>query len=226
MSVADRNGGASYRWTILATSPVPVIAMGFSGDRSLLNDILDDLLINIAGQPCLFRSVDLERLGDVLDNAASGMPDDEVIWASVSPDDETGVGTGDAVLLAYLDDGLARSWLHLPRGTRSADMELLSSVFPTCLVQDDGTFWLSHLPEHDGRIGPDNDEDRFGYVLLPGDALDAVALILVLGMEIEVVDAMARSALRRCKTRTWSVDPDTETKLNRWLSADCLDEAE
>jgi hypothetical protein len=138
-----------------------------------------------------YRGVELDRLPTILSTGIDVEPSDAVLYVSTLEKALEYGGLPKAVIV--LDpDHLERTWRTLPADSAAEEVERIQQTYPTKLTSTDGTkLWCSRLSEDDPRITTDYETAYARWI--PGDPLEALQAVFVLGTPAFVEDFLAAS---------------------------------
>jgi hypothetical protein len=199
-----------FQAAYLANAPRPIIAVqgdyrglnrefiGYLG--SLVETLFKDRYWHLA------RCVDFKRLSTVLQTGTDVEPSDSPMYLStIEKAMEYGNGFDDEtykLMLLYNHLFMKKTYRQIFPDTPSDKIEEYKKTYPTALYDDAGNLcWLSRLKQNAPQIGKDY-EVEYGF-WIPGDPLEALKAIFILGTDMNSIVKQAEPLILGCKNIQW-----------------------
>ena len=127
----------------------------------------------------LFRSVDIERLGQVFQNGCDVVPTDAPLFATEYGGKALEYGGTDKVVMVFDPSKLRKTYKKASRSESPEVLNQLGKEYPSIMEIDPDWLWFSKLPPGDGRIGSSYETEYAFFI--PGDPREALLMVFIIG---------------------------------------------
>ena len=195
---------AGIQVDVVAGRPKPLIALTFGTELDVRALELGCLMLGLVTKANRWRAVRFDRLPTVLASGVDVEPSDAPIYVG---DIGKALEYGGAikwgareptVLLGFGTDGLDRTFREVRSDIDQAALDRLKETFPNVTLSADGRMLLlSRIADR-----PVAYEFDYGY-WIPGDPLEALRIVFVLGVEDREIGRATRDATSACTVVAW-----------------------
>lgn len=175
---------------LLSDAPVTFLVSSRNRENADLSAALEFIVNKIYPEfdhapTALFRSVELPRLGQIIQSGCDVVPTSAPLFASTFASKAWEYGGPDKVVMAFDPARLQATFKKVRKSESPALLDQLRIEYPSAKEMDQDWLWFSKLPPGDGRMGTAY-ETKYSY-FIPGNPREALLMVFLVGNDRELL---------------------------------------
>jgi hypothetical protein len=168
---------ADTPYTILVTFRTPKKSAELMGGLKFIAS--KALQRKVDAPALLFRSVDIEQLGQVFRTGCDVVPSDAPLYATEYGGKALEYGGTDKVIMVFDPSKLQKTYKRASRAESTEVLNQLRKEYPSVIEIDPDWLWFSKLPPGDARIGSSYETEYSFFI--PAAPREALLMVFVVG---------------------------------------------